>query len=188
MTVGESLTSLMNASRSWFDCDQKLTVANLTSLLAPNSNLAVGSDDYLTGKWGTYASSKTNNNFKSLTAMDVFGGGHIGPVVDTKPGSNYTYSFFVKATTTGEFQVKMRQWDRKTDSETAKNVIVKRTISDTNWHRYSVTFTASSDCELFLAENWPGHALIAGQKVEIGTIATPYISKENRWITTSFNN
>lgn len=185
MTAVDTFTTLMNAARQEYSLTHKINFAELAQLIKPNLNLAKGTDDYSGNLWGSYVPVDVTDKFKGLAIKQVFGGGHIGPVV-TVPAGNYTYSFFVKPVDKiGNFYAKARGFDLTTMQENANTQsVIAGVIKGTDWQRVSFTFkNLKAGSYVFMAENWPGNAWVAGQKVEAGPYATPYYTADNRLVT-----
>lgn len=162
-----------------YDLDGKIII---------NPNLAVGTDDYSSNLWGSYVPSNVADKFMGLTVKQVYGGGHIGPVV-TVPAGDYTYSFFVKHTAGNgnSFYAKARSFDPTTMQENADiQSVIAGDIQGTDWQRVSFTFkNLKAGSYVFMAEDWPGTVWVAGQKVESGDMLTDYLTKDNRLIDSS---
>lgn len=157
-----------------------------------NPNLATGTDDYSGKLWGSYSPNNVTDKFMGLTVKEVYGGGHIGPIV-TVPDGDYTYSFFVKHNVDNgnSFNAKARPFDLDTMQEDIKgDTVISGSLNGTDWQRVSFTFkNLKAGSYLFMAENWPGNwhdtVWVAGQKVESGDMLTGYLTKDNHLIDSS---
>lgn len=183
--------------------DERLYVGTLPGVWTPspydldgkiiiNPNLATGTDDYSGNLWGSYSPNNVTDKFMGLTVKEVYGGGHIGPIV-TVPDGDYTYSFFVKhnVSDSNSFNAKARPFDLDTmQEERNRDTVISGSLKGTDWQRVSFTFkNLKAGSYIFMAENWPGNwhdtVWVAGQKVESGDMLTGYLTKDNHLIDSS---
>lgn len=99
MTVTQSLTSLMNAARNYYQVSRKLGIHDLTNLLRPAPNLLNGTDDFSNASF-TFDDPKvvpTDTSFAGLKCYRLLANaGGYGVTINRHfdPGT-YVFSFFL---------------------------------------------------------------------------------------------
>lgn len=141
-------------------------------------NLLTGTQSWQ-GEWGNLSKwAVDDEKYKGLTVRyrGVSWNG-LGQYYDAKPNTTYTFSFYAKASESGNFMEIF-----KLDKEDWSSPVVSSPLSanqaiTTEWKRYSVTFTTKSSGKIFpsvCSTKDDKTIYVAGYKLEEGSVATPW--------------
>lgn len=175
MTLNSSLTSLMDAARSYYQVDRKLDLNTLTSMLSPNKNLIDNSDNFSGSNFVDTSSGRvklSSREFYGLTVYDSGGSNGTGIQWNSqiKAGS-YVFSVFIYCDVDND-AAERNALDVLPISHIP--ILIKR-----GWNRYVIPFTINSDASSLLLANWTSFAVsFAGYKLESGSVATPYLKSD----------
>lgn len=162
---------------------------------ADKSNLWTGTDDY-TGSWVTAAYTQSPSLYQGLTVYTgTASGGNIAQPVTLEPGK-YTFSCFMKweGTVDSNHTLKPSLFISRFDDTTSalKGVIYDVSLSDNSlskdWCRFTFTFTLAKEERvlIYISQGWgtaQGALYLAGQKLEKGDKATPYVKMDGTTVT-----
>lgn len=176
--ITDSLTSLMDTARKYFEVDNKLSIANLINLFNPNPNLI--SD---TATWGGSNFDNIIGNSNVSITGDTYRGLKVAKCThawdsprfnfDIQKGKTYTFSTYAKGNN--------KQWCGIYTVETGSSEITnpnysynKLFVTD-KWQRYSFTFTAlaTGTIHVRMEQSTNDDLYLAGYKLEEGSLATP---------------
>ena len=178
MSLSETMTSLMNSARKYFEVDNKLSIANLINLFNPNPNLI---ND--TANWGDSNFVNINNSSVTLT-NDYYKGLKVihctqawnSPAFkfNIKEGKTYTFSTYVKGDQHQGFGIYI-VYTGNPQVTNPSYLYGPAYVVTKDWQRYSFTFTAMKDTTINvrLEQDVPANLYLAGYKLEEGSLATP---------------
>lgn len=159
------------------------------------TNLWTGTDDY-TGYWVNAAYTQSPSLYQGLTVYsDSASGGNIAQPITLEPGK-YTFSCFMKweGTVDSNHTLKPSLFISRFDDTTSalKGVIYDVSLSDNSlskdWCRFTFTFTLAKEEHvlIYISQGWgtaQGALYLAGQKLEKGDKATPYVKMDGTTVT-----
>ena len=170
MTFVQTLTTLMDAARNYYQTDRKLSFTDLTSMLKPAPNLLTNTDNfsgngYLSDSNATISDQSYQGIKCYKLPANVHDQPYVGAVANLEAG-NYVFSFFLYCSIdnagNNAFDI---------DSQIHKAFAVEK-----GWHRYVIPFNTKDSATNIYVTNWvPADCLVAGYKLEKGERATPYL-------------
>lgn len=174
--ITDSLTSLMDTARKYFEVDNKLSIANLINLFNPNPNLLTGAKDF-SGDWTineSYHEDGTYKGMKVYKTTNPWSG--IFQLYTCKAGKTYTFSFYAKEEN-NTMNMNATAYIKKAgdNSNPFASITSQQFMLQPEWKRYSVTFTMNQDWELAprIESNSSATSWRCGYKLEEGSLATP---------------
>lgn len=175
MSLSSTMTSLMDSARKHFEVTNKLSINNLINLFNPNPNLMPDAETFGKGKWTNmpaYSHSADWNGLEVISGTSNHAG--VNCDYNVKAGETYTFSIYAKASV-ANFGASFHIVYDFPQSAWVVPVHDKAINIDTDWKRYSMTFTIKRDGQINprVESDTPGTLYLAGYKLERGDLATP---------------